>query len=107
MSGSLVAFAIVRDDPPTVFVAEDLDVLQRLLALKVVARTDTARLPPAEVAYLRTALLEERWGDAVARWIRHVGIPVDVYTERVATDEDVPPGLIGAQLQFTPLFRGA
>lgn len=105
MSRPLVAYAVVRDDPPTVFIAEDLDVLQRLLALKVVAHTETERLPPPGVDLLRRALLEERWGDAVVRWIRHTGIPIDVYTERVATGDDVPAELIGAQLQFTPLFR--
>ena len=105
MSGALVAYGVVRDDPPTVYVAEDVGVLQRLLALKVVARTETDRLPAAEVDLLRTALLEERWGDAVSRWIRHTGIPIDVHTERVATGDDLPEDMIGAQLQFTPLFR--
>ncbi len=104
MSGALVAYGVVRDDPPTVYIAEDMAVLQRLLALKVVARTDPGRLPPSEVDLLRTALLEERWGDAVSRWIRHTGIPIDVYTERVATGDDLPEDMIGAQLQFTPLF---
>ncbi len=105
MSRPLVAYAVVRDDPPTIYVAEDLDVLQRVLALRVVAHTEPDRLPATEIDLLRRALLEERWGDAVARWIEHTGIPIDVYTERVATGEDVPAELIGAQLQFTPLFR--
>jgi len=105
MSGPLVAYGVVRDDPPTVFIAEDLAVLQRILALEVVARTKPSRLPAAEIDRLRTALLEEHWGDAVSRWIRNTGIPIDVYTERVATGDDAPAELIGAQLQFTPLFR--
>lgn len=105
MSGSLVAYAVVRDDPPSVFVAEDLDVLQRALALQLVARTTSDRLPTSERDALRTALLEERWGDAVHAWILHTGIPIDVYTERVLTEEELPADLIGAQLQFAPLFR--
>lgn len=105
MTGSLVAYAVVRDDPPSVYVAEDLDVLQRALALRLVARTSSDRLARPDRDTLRTALLEERWGDAVHAWILHTGIPIDVYTERVLSSEDLPADLIGAQLQFAPLFR--
>ena len=41
-SMTAVAYAVVRDTPPTVYAADSVDVLQRLLALEVVART-----PPA------------------------------------------------------------
>lgn len=105
MSSSLVAYAVVRDDPPSVFVAEDIDVLQRALALDLVARTESNRLDTQDRDALRSALLEERWGDAVHSWILHTGIAIDVYTQRVATAEDLPADLIGAQLQFAPLFR--
>ena len=107
MTGPLVAYAVVRDDPPSVFVAEDLAVLQRALALHLVARTETERVTADERDALRTALLQERWGDAVHLWINHTGVAIDVYTERVLTSDDLPPDLIGAQLQFAPLFRGA
>lgn len=106
MTGLLVAYAVVRDDPPSVYVAEDLEVLQRALALKIVARTETGRVTAATRDSLRQALLEERWGDAVHTWIGHTGIAIDVYTERLLTADDLPPDLIGAQLQFAPLFRG-
>ena len=103
VSGPLVACAVVHDDPPRLFLAEDLDVLHRKLALELVAGTDVAA--EAEGAALRDALLDERWGDAVVEWMGHTGIAVDVYTERVATAGDVPEDLIGAQIQFAPLFR--
>lgn len=105
MTGALVAYAVVRDDPPAVYLADDLEVLTRALALRVVARTDPARLGGGEAQRVRTALLEERWGDAVDGWIRHTGVPIDVYTERLLTGADLPAELIGAQLQFAPLFR--
>jgi hypothetical protein len=106
VTGPLVAYAVVRDDPPAVYVAEDLEVLQRALALHLVARTETHRVGTEERDALRQALLEERWGEAVHTWINHTGIPIDVYTERVLTSDDLPADLIGAQLQFAPLFRG-
>ncbi len=105
MTGHLVAYAVVRDDPPAVFVAEDLDVLQRVLALRVVARTPADRIAPSERDALRLALLEERWGDAVSAWIHNTGIPIDVATERVVSGADLPADTIGVQLQFAPLFR--
>ncbi len=104
MTGPLVAYAVVRDDPPAVFLAEDLEVLQRALALHLVARTDPKRVS-AELEDLRRALLDERWGDAVYSWIRITGVPIDVYTERIKTAADLPAEMIGMQLQFAPLFR--
>lgn len=88
------------------FLASDIETLQRLLALEVVARTDPARLEDSDRDELRKSLLDERWGDAVYNWIRLTDIAVDVYTHiRVYGEDDLPPDLIGAQLQFAPLFR--
>jgi hypothetical protein len=64
--------------------ASDEDVLSRLVALRVVARSDPSDLPYGAVERIREALLEERWGDAVAEWIGATGEPVDGYP-----DEDV------------------
>ncbi len=102
-----VAYAVVRSDPPDVYVAEDVDVLSRLLALELVARTDPATLKPGTAAGLRDALLDERWGDALVDWIGITGMEVDVYTHlHIYTDTDLPSNMLGAQLQFAPLFRG-
>lgn len=102
---SAVACAVVHSIPPSVYLAEDIDVLHRVLALEVVARTDSGQLGDA-VEAVRQALLEERWGDAAAEWIKATGIGIDVYPNiSVYTADDLPPDLIGAQLQFAPLFR--
>ncbi len=102
---SAVACAIVHSIPASVYLAEDVDVLHRVLALEVVARTEGELLGDA-VGAVRQALLEERWGDAAAGWITATGIGIDVYPNiSVYTGDDLPPDLIGAQLQFAPLFR--
>ncbi len=102
-----VAYAVVRSDPPDVYVADTVEVLARLLALELVARTDPSTLAPGMVEGLREALLDERWADALVDWIGITGMEVDVYTYlHVYTDDDLPDDLIGAQLQFAPLFRG-
>jgi hypothetical protein len=101
--GTVVACAVVRDDPPRVFVAEDLDTLNWVLANQLVAKTPGRDLPPGERAALRLALQEERWGDAVFAFIARTGIAVDVYE---STEFHVAPeAAIGPlELQLTPLF---
>ena len=99
-----VAVAVVRGDVPTVLVAEDIDVLTRLVALHVVAQTDPRRFGDA-ADEVRDALLEERWADGVVDWIELSGTPIDVYTETVVSAEQIPAETIGAELQFAPLFR--
>jgi len=101
-----VAYAVVRQDPPEVFVADDIEVLNRVLALELVARSPSAELASGPRAELRNALLEERWADAVLQWMRLRGVAVDVYTHlHVYAAEDIPSDLVGAQLQFAPIFR--
>ncbi len=102
---SAVATAVVHTEPPSVYLADDLDTLHRLLALEVVARTDAGLLNGRAVE-IRDALLSERWGDAVVSWIRETGTGIDVYSNSsVYTSDDLPSELIGAQLQFAALFR--
>lgn len=102
-----VAYAVVHDDPPRVFLASDIDVLHRVLAFEVVARVNPESLGRSRGDSVRQALLEERWGDAVVEWIHHTGTAIDVYTHlNVYGDADLPADLIGAQLQFTRLFGG-
>ena len=102
-----VATAVVHTEPASVYLADDVDVLHRVLALEVVARTDPALLN-GRAEEIRESLLEERWGDAVVIWIRETGTGIDVYTNSsVYSDQDLPEDLIGAQLQFAALFRAA
>ena len=101
-----VAYAVVRSEPPQVFLATDVDVLHRVLATELVARTPTNALADGATESVRAALLDERWGDAVLAWIDVMGVEVDVYTHlHVYTENDLPADLIGAQIQFAPLFR--
>ena len=104
MSHPTVAVAVIRDNPPSVLVAEDFGVLHRALAVRLVARADRRIFSPELLQQLQDALLEEKWSDAVAMWIKNTGIPIDVYTEDVLTSEHFPAALLSAQMQFSPLF---
>ena len=101
-----LAYAVVHDDPPQVYAAENVDVLQWVIALEVVARTPAASLSQGTVRTLREALLDERWGDAVELWMRMSGTVIDVYPDglRVWTMEFLQADIANIRLQFTPLF---
>ena len=108
-AGSLVinavAYAVVHNDPPSVYLASDIEVLHRVLAFEVVARTDPGRMDEGRRASMRQALLDERWGDAVVEWMGLTNTAIDVYTHLpIYAEADLPADLIGAQLQFTRLF---
>jgi hypothetical protein len=101
----LVACAVVREDPPRVFVAQDLATLNWVLACQLVAMTPGSDLPAGERDALRLALTEQRWGDAVFAYIARTGIAVDVYESTdlfMPSDVEVGP----LELQLTPLFGG-
>ena len=99
----IVACAVVRDDPPRVFVAEDEATLNWVLALQLVARTPGRELPPELRDRIRQALRDERWGTAVALWMENRP-EVDVYPSfELHTSEDVE--LASLELAFTPLFE--
>ncbi|HUE06413.1 MAG TPA: hypothetical protein VMP41_03225 [Acidimicrobiales bacterium] len=100
---AVVACAVVRDDPPRVFVAQDIDTLNWVLACHLVAKTPAQELDDGEREELRRALREERWGDAVFAFIARTGTAVDVYEStdmHLAADAAVGP----LELQLTPLF---
>jgi len=104
MSHQTVAVAVIRDDPPAILVATDLEVLHRALAVRLIARLRPGDPLTPHARALRDALLNERWSDAVALWIEQSGVAVDVYTEDLLTSRDLPADLLGAQMQFAPLF---
>ncbi len=97
--------AVVRSDPPQVFVATDADVLNRLVALKVVATTDPRRLPPDLLHGIREALLAERWGDAVTDWMRATGETLDAYPdEDVWSDESLGIDVALFEIRMARIF---
>ena len=98
-----VACAIVRDDPPQVFIAEDQETLNWVLALHLIARIPGHELADGLRDRLRQALRDELWGDAVELWMQNRP-EVDVYPSfALYTERDVE--LAAQELEFTPLFK--
>ncbi len=102
------AYAVVRQQEPQVFVAATAGVLDRVLALQVVAQLPARDVSsPACLEEMRNALLEERWADALTAWIEETGVAVDVYDEplRMWTDRDVQVQQAAMEMRLAPLFN--
>lgn len=101
------AYAVVREEDPRVFLAESADVLARVLALQVVAQlpAETVR-SPARLEEMRTALMDERWGDALMAWIEETDTPVDVYDEAliVWSNDALDAEQASMEIRMAPLF---
>jgi hypothetical protein len=102
-----VAVAVVHGEPPTFFLAEDDDVLSRVLALELVAQTPASEISnEARLARIQDALLNERWADALGEWIDETGTVVDAYPdEAVWTEERVDTERASLEIRMAPMFR--
>ncbi|MGH2786397.1 MAG: hypothetical protein ACRDJV_00625 [Actinomycetota bacterium] len=102
------AYAVVREEDPKVFLAESADVLSRVLALQVVAQVPAATVrSSARLEEMRSALLEERWGDALVAWIEETDTPVDVYDEALTvwSNEGLDAEGASMEIRMAPLFE--
>lgn len=100
-----MAYALVRGEPPAVVIAENEEVLSRVIALDVVAATPPAELG-ARLEAIRAALLEERWADAVVLWMGATGRVVDAYPdETVWQEQHLSEERVALELRVAPVFR--
>ncbi len=100
-----VAVAVTRDVQAQVLLAENDDVLSRLVALRWVAQTQPSTLG-SRVEAIREALLEERWGDAVYLWIEATGTVVDAHPdEDVWTEEQLDHARASFEIRMAPIFE--
>ena len=100
-----VAAAVTRGENTEVLLAENGDVLSRLVALRWVAQTPACELG-GRVNGIREALLEERWGDAVLLWMEATGTIVDAYPdEDVWTEERLDQETALLEIRMAPIFE--
>ncbi len=101
------AYAVVRGDDPRVFLAESADVIARVLGLELVASTPPECFAdPEQLQAVRTALLQERWADAVLGWMRATGEIVDVYEGYlpVWTEDELDAATASMEVRCSRLF---
>ena len=101
------AWAVINYESPQIFLAENADVISRLIALKLVASCNPAVFG-AGIGEVREHLLNERWADAVVAWIEATGVTVDVYEEYVPvwTQVDLDQELASMAIRTSRLFEG-
>lgn len=100
-------FALIRGEEPSVLLAETSSLMDRVLALQVVAQLPASTVKSAgRLNKIRDALLEERWADAVVLWIEETGVAVDVYTESpsVWTERDLDVEQASLEIRVAPIF---
>ena len=102
-----VAYAILHTEPPDVIIAEDAETLTRVLALEVVARTPSSQIRnEAALGVIRSALLEERWADAVVEWIEHTGTAIDAYPdEPIWTEGQLDDDRLALEIRVAAVFQ--
>jgi len=100
------AYAVVKSDPPLVFLADNATVISRLVALKVVAREDPASFTGSQLDQVRRHLLRERWAEAVMVWMSATDTHIDVYEEYVPvwTDDDLNADVASMEIRMARLF---
>jgi hypothetical protein len=86
-------------------IAANDEVLSRALVTQVIAQEDPRSFEPTELDAIRSALLEERWSDAVAIWIETTSASVDVYPdEEVLTDDDLTVDAAAFSMRLGRIF---
>lgn len=100
------AYAIVKSEPPQLFLAENAQVISRLIALKVVAASEPSTFGSFRLEQVRRALLEQRWADAVVAWMDATNTDIDVYEEFVPvwTEHDLDADLASFEIRMARLF---
>jgi len=100
------AYAIVKTDPPQLFLAENAAVISRLIALRVVADEDPARFGPGRLSIVRDALLEQRWADAVVAWMSATDTFIDIYEEFVPvwSERELDAEVAALEIQLARIF---
>jgi hypothetical protein len=100
-----VAVAVTQDEQAQFLLAENGDVLSRLVALRWVAQTHPSVLG-GRLEGIRTALLEERWGDAVFQWMEATGTIVDAYPDEEGwTEERLDQDRASFEIRMAPIFE--
>src|ERR1700737_5004519 len=100
-----VAVGVLHGDTPEVFLAESDAVLGRLLALKLVGRSRPEDIPTDVLDEIRSALLEQRWADAVTTWMLATGEVLDGYPdEEIVTDEMLDDDRASMEIRLSAIF---
>lgn len=98
------AYAVRRSDPDQPLLADSLETLNKVIALRWIGEWTPSG---DDGAHVRRAILEQRWADAVLGWMDATGEELDVFPHGMVIHEarDYPDDEFGPRIQTSPLFR--
>lgn len=102
-----VAYALVPGEEEIAYVAEDSEVLTRVIVLELVAQLRPEQLPNGQVERIREALLAEDWQEAILVWMDTTGRRLNIFSdEPIWTSEGLDEERLRLELRLSPIFSG-
>lgn len=100
-----VAYALIPGHEEIACIANDVEVLTRVVVLRLVATTRPDQYPLEKIAWIRQALRESDWEGAIAAWMEATGERVNIFPdEAVWTDALLDEERFGLELAAAPIF---
>lgn len=100
-----VAYAVVPGDEEIAYIAEDPDVLTRVIVLQLVAQLRPEQVSSDQVERIRSALRAEDWQEAIVAWMDVTGRRLNVFPdEPVWTGSGLDEDRLRLELPFAPIF---
>lgn len=102
-----ITYASIRGDTGcelSVIIAKDEESLNEAIALDLIASTAPARLG-THLAFIREALIDGRWADALVAWMDATGNVVDVYPDEPVRESIYDDKTLEFELQLKPIFN--
>lgn len=101
-----VAYALVPGDEEIAYIANDPEVLTRVLVSELVAKLRPDQLTSSQTQRIREALLAEDWQEAVIAWMDATGRRLNIFDDEpiwAATDLDAER--LKLELRMSPIFE--
>lgn len=100
-----VAYALVPGEETVTFVADDPEVLTRVVVLHLVAQLRPSQVEPGHLQRIRSALDDGNWQEAIVAWMDATGKQLNIFDdEPVWSDRSLDAERLGLELPLTPIF---
>jgi hypothetical protein len=100
-----MAYALIPGQEEIAYLAEDPEVLTRVLVLQLVGQLRPAQLRNDELERIRTALRDEDWEEAIIAWMDATGQRLNIFPdEPIWTSDELDDERLRLELPRTPIF---
>lgn len=102
-----VAYVLVPGDDAVAFVAEDPEVLTRVVILNLVAQLRPTQIDSGQLQRIRSALQDGDWQEAIVAWMDATGKRLNIFDdEPVWAETALDAERLSLELPLTPIFSG-